>query len=509
MRSWSRSIAALLALVIVAAAGTQVRADEIGSEMGYEMGYEKNVPEQMRSLITRTAYDSTIATLTDLQSPLRTLQERPLLDGKALAAIAGSPCAESLTYLVTEYATDPSVSAALGAVLAGLQDPPPAYGIANPWRAASDSDALLLLMVDTFSDWCVFLPQINGDQDNGLEYIQLFAWFYYQNQAGRDFVQGRNPLKAGAPLEAGLKFTEDFSEQRGAFMWSDASTTYIEQWLTDPRIEIEDYQKQKVSDYDSWNAFFARQITVDTETETIPSRPATMPLAEYPNRDYIVVSPTDCIMNPLVQVLVEGHHTVRRYIENPLQHDTVLDVKGIPISVDDLLGSLDRKYKDEFVGGTGLACVLMPNTYHHFHAPVNGTVIHKEVLGAFNTYGYADWPNWVPTDGNVGRPGTDFSQFQMFERGVIVIKVTYADLDGTELTGYVASIPVGLDTIGSVVLDDDYSVGDTVKRGYTRLGNFYYGGSLDIMLFSKGLATGAVQTRLGNQITLFNVGKTP
>lgn len=28
---------------------------------------------------------------------------------------------------------------------------------------------------------------------------------------------------------------------------------------------------------------------------------------------------------------------------------------------------------------------------------------------AWGTFGYDDWANWVPLDGNVGRPGTDFS----------------------------------------------------------------------------------------------------
>jgi phosphatidylserine decarboxylase len=41
------------------------------------------------------------------------------------------------------------------------------------------------------------------------------------------------------------------------------------------------------------------------------------------------------------------------------------------------------------------------------------------------------------------------------------------------------------------------------------LGNFYYGGSLDILLFSEGLASAAVQTRLGNQIAVFDVGSSP
>lgn len=97
----------------------------------------------------------------------------------------------------------------------------------------------------------------------------------------------------------------------------------------------------------------------------------------------------------------------------------------------------------------------------------------------------------------------------MFQRGVIIIKVNYKDINGKELTVYVASIPVGLDTIGSVVLDENVMTGKTVKRGYTRLGNFLYGGSLDILLFSKGLAGGAVKTHLGTQINLFDIGKTP
>jgi phosphatidylserine decarboxylase len=429
-----------------------------------------------------------------------------LLSEDLITRIASSPCRESLVYLFGEYCFNPEVPPALSAVLGGFQEPPPHYGTANPWQAASTSDELLLLMLDRFLEWCTFLPQISGDQDNGLEYIQLFSWFYYQNPAGRDFVQGRNPMDRSKELAVGLKFTEAFSHERGEFMNSPESTDCIEQWISDPRIEIEDYTRTKPGEYTSWNDFFSRNIIIDEETQTIPSRPATMPLAEYPERDYIVVSPTDCIMNPLVQVLVEDRQVTRRYLENPLDYNTVLDVKGIPISLGELLRSVPEAYRKHFVGGTGLSCVLMPNTYHHYHSPVNGKIVHAEILQDYGTYGYADFTNWVPQDGNVGRLGTDFSQFQEFERGVIIIEVTYADIDGHPLTGYVASIPVGLDTIGSVVFDEHTKAGTEVKRGYTRLGHFLYGGSLDILLFSKGLATGAVQTRLGNQIALFNIG---
>ena len=107
-------------------------------------------------------------------------------------------------------------------------------------------------------------------------------------------------------------------------------------------------------------------------------------------------------------------------------------------------------------------------------------------------------------------PGTDFSQFEVFQRGVVIIKISYAGAEpGEVLEGYVASIPVGLDTIGSVVLDSDIVPGAQVKRGYTRLGNFYYGGSLNILLFSKGIASPAIQVRLGNQIAILNAGNAP
>ncbi|HEW98926.1 MAG: hypothetical protein DRR16_22100 [Candidatus Parabeggiatoa sp. nov. 3] len=458
--------------------------------------------------ISKAELHKAVEKLRHLRDPLNS--KKKLLPLNTIGKIVTSPCRKSLIYLATQYADDAQTREALTTVNDNFQDLPLGYcegtePCTNPWQS-KDATKLVLKMLGEFTEWCTFLPDINGSHDNGLYYIQEFAWFYYRNQAGQDFVQGRDPNNSGNSLETGLKFTTDFSVQRGEFMWSKASAEKVPEWVYDPRIEISDYQlnPDNTYQYRSFNEFFARNIKIDPITQTIPSRPATMP-----ERDYIVVAPTDCIMNPLVQVLQnEDGSVTREYIQNPLQEDVVLDVKNIPISLNDLLGETPEELKAQFDGGTGLSCVLMPNTYHHFHSPVNGTVVHAELVKT-GLYGYEDFPNWVPLDGNVGRPGSDFSQFQMFQRGVVIVKVKYKDLDGGTLTGYVASIPVGLNTIGSVVLADDIVFGKKVKRGYTRFGNFYYGGSLDILLFSKGLASGVVQTRLGTQITLFNVGTPP
>ena len=442
---------------------------------------------------------------------------------------AESPCGGSLKYLNTQYQLDPVTRKAFDKVYAGLTDLPAGYSYKgskqNPWKAAGSGKDMYLMIVNMFETWCTELPRINGDSDNALDPILFFAWVYYKNPAGQDFVQGRDPSQPKGLLKTGPTFLSMWNDEYRGYMNSKDSAKQVDEWVKDPRIEINEYEKTKAKDYKSWNEFFARNLK-SSKDGAYPSRPVTMP-----DRDYVIVAPTDCIMNPLVQVVEFDGVYKRKYIENPLQLDTVLDVKNIPISVNDMLGTLPEDIKSKFVGGSGLTCVLMPNTYHHFHSPVDGTVIHAEVvktgtLGTPGTFGYADFPNWVPLDGNVGRPGTDFSQFQAFQRGVIVIKVEYDNLPAKKsnkkpkkLIGYVASIPVGLDSVGSVVLNtcdskqtdhvNCFNVGGKVQKGKTKFGNFFFGGSLDILLFSKGMISPAVQTRMGSQIGIINIGTAP
>ena len=436
-----------------------------------------------------------------------------------------SPCQHSLTYLEEQYKLSPTTQNAFDKIYAGLTELPDGYSYnqskENPWKEAGNGKNLHIMMQKMFKEWCVVLPEIEGDSDNALDPILYFAWLYYKNSAGQDFVQGRNPSAPGQILETGPTFLAKWNEGYLQYMNSKESTKRIHEWVKDPRIEIDDYQITDADNYKSWNEFFARNLKSDKENR-YPSRPVTMP-----EHNYVIVSPTDCIMNPLVQVLKFDNTYQRKYIENPLQMDTILDIKNIPISVSDMLGATPDNIKQKFIGGNGLACVLMPNTYHHFHSPVDGTVIHAEIVeigtpATPGTFGYPDFPNWVPMDGNVGRPGTDFSQFQAFQRGVIIVKVTYKNLPEKKpktLTGYVASIPVGLDSVGSVVLNtcdnehtdrvNCFDVGGTVVKGKTKFGNFFFGGSLNILLFSKGMISPAVQTRMGNQIGIINIGESP
>jgi phosphatidylserine decarboxylase len=474
------------------------------------LSYDQAVPADLRQIVTPGDYAANL----DAAVPSF---EAGILTDKQISLMAGSPCAASLIGFQNAMAKGQATYAPLMAVInAGFTPPPVGYtpeNMPNMWSVPVGTDPFVGLvshMADFFTDWCVFLPQIEGDEDNGLAFIQDTGWFYYQNSAGQTFTQGVNPM-TGETDPVLSTFLEDFSNQRGDFMDTGPSTKYIVEWATDPRIEIEDYQIQDPAAYPNWNAFFSRSITTAPDG-TIPSRPVTMP-----DRSYVVVSPTDCIMNPLVQTLNLGAERgqVRALIDNPLQLNTVIDVKNYPLSMDRMLAGAPDDLKQAFVGGSGLSCILMPNTYHHYHAPVDGTIKYAEIVkvgegSAAGTYGYYDFPNWVPLNSNVAQAGSDFSQFEVFQRGVIIIEVTYSGSTPEEMiTGYVAQIPVGLNTIGSVTFDDTTVAGAEVTKGVTRLGGFLYGGSLNILLFSKGLAAPTVQTRLGNQINILNAGSSP
>ncbi|MCG6895527.1 MAG: phosphatidylserine decarboxylase [Thiocapsa sp.] len=372
-----------------------------------------------------------------------------------------SPCQGSIDQLLRTYEQDADFRALTDRALANVQPLPGDYG-PNVWRGKD-----IRYLADFLARWCTFLPSIDGSRDDGLRYIKEFAGFYYRNEYGVAFVQ-RSP---------GREITERFARERGAFMDSEGSTSRIADWLAEPRIERDDYHLPDPSGPDggftSFNAFFSRSLK-----DQATSRPQTMP-----DRDYVITAPTDCIMNAV------PHRITDLQSDIPTKFNSALNI------VEMLDGS---KYAEGFVGGTALSCVLMPGTYHRYHAPVSGQVVEAKIIEA-PSFGYDDFPAWVPASGNVGYVGTEFGQFEHFQRGYFVVD--------TGQYGHVALVPIGLNTISSVVFHDRFSELDTpvpVQRG-DELGHFLYGGSLFLMIFEPGrYSSGAIQVRLGNQIGIFD-----
>ena len=375
---------------------------------------------------------------------------------------ACSPCQEAINDLQEAYSNDPEFQKLLTSAFGNMQQLPPEYPGGNPWIGKGLPDLVRFL-----SEWCTFLPTIEGGRDTGLKFIQDFAWFYYKNEYGMRFVK-QSP---------GREIMQDFARQRGAFMDSRASSAEIANWLKDAGIEKEDYNLPDPSSPDggfrSFNEFFARTLKNQDE-----SRPQTMP-----DRDYVISAPTDCIMNSIPQKIGDANTVIPTKFRQALNIHDMLD------------GS---KYAEKFIGGTALSCVLMPNTYHHYHSPVGGRVVETGIISdAF--FGYEDFPVWAPPNGNVGYYGTDFSEFENFQRGYFIVD--------TGKYGHVALIAVGLDTISSIVFRERFlnvTKPVPVTRGEA-LGHFLYGGSLFIMVFEPDrYKAGAIKVRLGNQIGVFD-----
>ncbi len=289
-----------------------------------------------------------------------------------------------------------------------------------------------------FTDWYKWLP----DVETGLDWIQKFSWLYYENLYGLTFVT----------IDPGYTMTKQFVQLRGEFFDSPDSKCLVECWIKKLGSQMDQFIVSP-GGFKSFNEFFIREVK--SCARPITSR----------DDDSVVVAPADCVINMIVDDLTDK---------------TKIPVKTVFLNVSELLNN--SQYASKFIGGTAVSCILMPNTYHRYHSPVAGEVVesHDDVAGEY--FGIKDFPDLLHK-GDVGY-GYDYSVFEHFRRGYLVIE--------TQNYGYVGMVPVGLNTVASVVFKDKFKnvpsskhppVG--IKKG-EEIGWFKYGGSLNILLFEKG-----------------------
>ncbi|MDC8002904.1 phosphatidylserine decarboxylase [Aureisphaera galaxeae] len=328
-------------------------------------------------------------------------------------------------------------------MFANLQDMPD--GTANPWRNKDIND-----LYDFMNEWFYFLPNTK----NGLDKILEFSMLYYHNPAGMKFILE----------EPGYSWSLRFIEERGKYMDSPASAKGIATWLEDESLGHEDFVAP-LHGYASFNEFFTREL-----------KPGARKIDDIDDPS-VLVSPADGVMN---------------MINNDLKLDTQIPTKGrMTLNLNSLLGN--SKYAEKFVGGTALAVFLKPDNYHHYHSPASGIVVEANEDVGDRLFGMPDIPDMI-NNGNVAY-NKDYSVFENFRHGYLVIK--------TEKFGYIGMIPIGLQTIGSVVFEDHLKkVSDTqpklIHKG-DKVGHFAYGGSTVLLIFQKG-AFSAIGVKQGQQI---------
>lgn len=343
------------------------------------------------------------------------------------------------------YTTNIEFQATVNEMFENLYDLPD--GSPNPWRQKG-----LEGLYDFLNEWFYFLPNAH----NGLDRIIEFSFLYYKNPAGKKFIRE----------EPGRSWSLFFIEERGKYMDSPASLKNIDEWLSDETLKNDDFVLP-LEGFQSFNEFFTRDL-----------KPGARPIDALTDNS-VLVSPADGIIN---------------MINNDLKLDAEIPTKSnMTLSLTALLDS--SEYCEKFIGGTALAVFLMPDNYHHYHAPIAGVVVESKEKVGVRLFGMPDILDMV----NNGNPGynKDYSVFQDFKHGYFIID--------TEDYGYIAMIPIGLQTVGSVVFEEKFRDIDqgspiNVYKG-EKMGHFAYGGSTVLLLFEKNrLRSVSVQQgqRIGN-----------
>ena len=362
-----------------------------------------------------------------------------------------SPVVQKLLVL---YEADPEI---LDKALASAITPPTGKCSVSPitgkpfcWNGKSINDLL-----DFFESWLNFTPT---PQNDGFGNYQLFYDLCYNNNYALQFAE----------TEPWLSWTRDFTKARGKKMDGPVEPEVIQKWKDFLGSHWDDYIIPE-GGFSSFNQFFIREI-----------KPEKRPVY---GDETILVAPADSLVNAINSNLTATTKISTKYYEN--------------LNIRDLLDG--SKYTDIFNGGTAISCVLLPTVYHHYHAPVEGTVIESRSVDG-TSFGMNGEFYTFFNNGNIGGYKSRFGVFGIYHRGYYIIQ--------TKKYGLVGMISVGLDDVNSVNFDSGFedipkkSPAKTVKKGQ-RLGHFAYGGSMVILLFEPGVFTG-LKISQGQQIGILN-----
>lgn len=250
-----------------------------------------------------------------------------------------TPAMKELMRELEAIVSNPVVEAAYNDAIARVA-PFIEEGSPNPWVGQS-----IHYFVDYFRDWFTFLPEPTG----GLGKIVPFTWFYLNNPTAAAFLNTFKSKSHGATKYTTEIFdwTVKFIMERGRFMDSPESLLFIKEWTHDPTTHIEDFIVP-AGGFKSFNEFFTRELNLSRNPRPIAA----------PDDDSVVTATADSEIN---------------FILSDLTLTQELDVKSRQLNVLQLLNN--SQYARFFEGGTAISCVLMPQSYHHFHAPVTGTIV--------------------------------------------------------------------------------------------------------------------------------------
>ncbi len=243
-----------------------------------------------------------------------------------------------------------------------------------------------------------------------------------------------------------------FLNLRGEWLNSTDSTGSMGEWMTytgtpEHPFDINEYIVPE-GGFQSFNQFFLREL-----------KEGMRPMCACADDENVVVAPCDGGIFYLTRGELEGD----AYPLPGKSHDLFQIEQALP------------GYGGAFAGGPLLDTLLWFTDYHHFRAPVSGTVIHQGVYEG--SYNY-DFDNYDPNDPYAPALPDDSDRAGWYQS--LGKHKRYVWIFRTDELGLVAMIAIGFWGVGSII--SEVPEGATLKKG-DRMGHFGYGGSSIVLAF--------------------------
>ena len=297
--------------------------------------------------------------------------------------------------------------------------------------------------LQSWLEWCnslLYWIPVETPDGNNVDH-KLTKFYFVFNQTGLQ----KTPLLS--------QWMIDYAKEIGKFL--DTTESINEESLkTFTSYDLSQYQKEP-SGWKTFNQFFARRV-----------KPGFRPIDNIHNKN-VIVSVADSVF--------KGQWDIN--------DQSQITVKGINWSIKELLHNIP--YSNYFNNGLFIHCYLSPSDYHRFHTPLEGKVLHTEIVQGnvyLETYIKDNkLKTWRPKYiiGYEDGVGYQFTQ----TRGILILETRI---------GLVAIIPVGMSLVSSVTITAEKNT--TLYKG-EEFGYFQFGGSDYIMLFeNKPIITAKVNT---------------
>lgn len=319
-------------------------------------------------------------------------------------------------------------------------------------------------VTDFFYNWLHYIPVPYGNNKSVKKSIAENVECFKPNSPGYyielwDYLSNtKSGLELNNNDKAFRKWFVDFLNLRGHWLncYHKNLNPIIEEWekykgSDEHPFDIKEYVVPE-DNFKSFNEFFLREL-----------KPGVRPLCPCSEDPDVIVSPCD----GGAFYLTHGQMEESAFALPGKSHDILKLKEALP------------GFGGSFIGGPVLDILLWFTDYHHFNAPVSGTVIHQGVYQGSYNYDFDDYDSNDPYMPAL----TDDSDRVGWYKNLAKHK-RYVWIFRTQNLGLVAMIAIGFWGVGSVI--SEVPVGAALKKG-DKMGHFGYGGSSIVLAFEPEL----------------------